>query len=408
MGDDGSKAHQAAGGSQGPTPTGDSDAQAKGPSTMPEGFHRRLCQTVGLVLIAADVDLKLCTWNRAATRVFGADARTMIGSPMVAVFPPDQQETARSLLRRAVEHGEVGQFEFRHLDPQQRWREMSAVISPVADEDGKPLGASVFMRDITLRMKLESEVDRSRKLSSMGEMAGAMAHHFNNILGGIVTSVDFALTSDDARLQRRALEKTAKAVGRAGILLESLLAFAEGVHTSSDLGDLTEIVLEVADQVESDLSAAGIELQLNLHTIPTTPVPRTHIQTVLSHLIHNSVDAMPGGGIMHLELAPEGDRFRLTLRDVGCGIPAEQMERIFEPFFSTKSAVSDAPERNPGLGLSIVHGILQEIGAEISVDSTLGQGTTFNILLSAAPDPPEGSRPARTGKEGSTGVGGAH
>ncbi|MCH7701869.1 MAG: PAS domain-containing protein [Planctomycetes bacterium] len=390
MGNDGSKAHQAAGGSQGPRPTGDSQTHADGPSTMPQEFHRRLCETVGVVLIAADPELKLCTWNGAATRIFGADARIMIGTPMVSIFPPDQRETARSLLRRAVDHGEVGQFEFRHLDPQERWREMSAIVSPVADENGKPLGASVCMRDITLRMKLEREVDRSRKLSSMGEMAGAMAHHFNNILGGIVTSVDFALTSDDARLQRRTLESTAKAVGRATILLESLLAFAEGVHTSSDLGDLTEIVLEVADQLEGELSAAGIELHLNLHTIPTTPVPRTHIQTVLSHLIHNSVDAMPGGGIINLELAPEGDRFRLTLRDVGCGIPAEQMERIFEPFFSTKSAVSDAPERNPGLGLSIVHGILQEIGAEISVDSTLGQGTTFNILLSAAPDPPEG------------------
>ncbi len=390
IGDDGSKAHQAAGEPEGGVPTGDSPVRSEGPSTMPEGFHRRLCQTVGIVLMAADADLRLCTWNGAATRVFGAEARTMIGSPMVAIFPPDQRETARSLLRRAVEHGEVGQFEFRHLDPQERWREMSAVVSPVADESGKSLGVSVCMRDITLRMKLEREVDRSRRLSSMGEMAGAMAHHFNNILGGIVTSVDFALTSDDARLQRRALEKTAKAIGRATILLESLLAFAEGVHVSSDLGDLTEIVLEVADQVESELSAAGIELHLNLQTIPITPVPRTHIQTVLSHLIHNSVDAMPGGGILNLELAPDGDRFRLTLRDVGCGIPDEQMERIFEPFFSTKSAASDAPERNPGLGLSIVHGILREIGAEISVDSTLGQGTTFNILLSAVRDPPGG------------------
>ena len=388
MGDEGSKAHQTAGGLQENTTTGDSRTHTDGPSKMPPEFHRRLCETVGLVLMASDVDLNLCTWNGAATRIFGADARSMIGRPMVAVFPPDQRETARNLLRRAIERGEVGQFEFRHLDPQERWREMSAIISPVTDENGQPLGASVFIRDVTLRMKLEHEVDRSRKLSSMGEMAGAMAHHFNNILGGIVTSVDFALASDDARLQRRTLEKTAKAVGRATILLESLLAFAEGVHTSLDLGDLTEIVLEVADQVESELSAAGIELHLNLHTIPTTPVPRTHIQTVLSHLIHNSVDAMPGGGIMHLELAPDGDRFRLTLRDVGCGIPHEQMERIFEPFFSTKSAASGAPEQNPGLGLSIVHGILQEIGAEISVDSTLGQGTTFNILLSATPDPP--------------------
>jgi len=389
MGDESSKDRQAAEAREGSTPNVSRHTRADIPSTMPRGFHRHLCETVGVVLIAADTEMKLCTWNGAATRIFGAEAHSMIGSSMVAIFAPPQRETARSMLRRAIEHGEVGQFEFRHLDPQERWREMSAIISPVADEKGTVLGVSVCMRDITLRMKLEREVDRSRKLSSMGEMAGAMAHHFNNILGGIVTSVDFALSSDDPRLQQRTLEKTAKAVGRATILLESLLAFAEGVHTSSDLGDLTEIVLEVADQVESELSAAGIELHLNLHTIPTTPVPRTHIQTVLSHLIHNSVDAMPGGGIMHLELAPEGDQFRLTLRDVGCGIPDEQMERIFEPFFSTKSVVSGAPERNPGLGLSIVHGILREIGAEISVDSTLGQGTTFNILLSAAPDPQE-------------------
>jgi len=354
----------------------------------PDAFYARLCQSAGFALIAADTSLNVCTWNAAAERVFGIDARSKLGTPLVDAFGPGQRQTIRDLLKRAVEFGEVGQFEFRHLDSQQRWREMSAVISPVTDDADRALGVSVYVRDITLRTKLEREVERSRKLSSMGEMAGAMAHHFNNILGGIVTSVDFALTSDDLRIQRRALEKTAEAVGRASLLLDSLLAFAEGVHGQADLGDLTEIVLEVADQMEGELAGAGIELRLNLLAIPVTPVPRTHLQTVLTHLIHNSVDAMPGGGVIDIELAPEGDRFRLTLRDAGCGIPDDQMERIFEPFFSTKSAASAAPSRNPGLGLSIVHGILQAIGAQISVDSTLGTGTTFNILLSAAEDPP--------------------
>jgi signal transduction histidine kinase len=132
---------------------------------------------------------------------------------------------------------------------------------------------------------------------------------------------------------------------------------------------------------EPELKRSGVELQLHVRPIPVTPVPRGAVLTVLSKLVSNAVESMPKGGMLRIELGLSGDRVELKLSDTGAGISPENMERIFEPFFSTKKASTTEVGRNPGLGLAVVHGILLDIGGEITVDSTLGKGTTFSVFL---------------------------
>ena len=130
-------------------------------------------------------------------------------------------------------------------------------MAPVVSDDGTRIGASLFIRDITKRLALQREVFEARKMASLAEMAGAIAHHFNNIAGGVVTSIDFAIDRQDAVIQDRVLRQTSKALARATKLMNGLLAFSGADEPTTDLSDLTELVLEVADEADEVVSIAG-------------------------------------------------------------------------------------------------------------------------------------------------------
>jgi PAS domain S-box-containing protein len=321
--------------------------------------------------------------------MFGAGAAQMLGVPLLSIIPQEGRAQAETMLWNALTSGAVGGFEFPYRDAQGGRRQLAASVAPVANELGVIVGTSAVVRDITNRLVLQDQLAQSRKMASLGQMAGTMAHYFNNILGGIVTSVDFALASDNPAMQKRVLEKTAKALSRASHLLDSLLTFAEGDYKTADLADLTESFLEVVEQVTPELEEANITAQVDVEPIPVTAVPSVQMRTVLSNLIHNAIEAMPDGGKLTLSLGPakapeEGLAIRIT--DTGCGVPDEQLDRLFEPFYSTKSAMEEGESvGRPGLGLAVAHGIVQVLGGRISVKSSVGVGSTFEVVLPVRP-----------------------
>lgn len=215
-----------------------------------DSYYRLLCEQMGVAVTACDENLHITVWNRAAMRMFGAAADLMIGTPLVAVLPAPHREAAQRMLSEAIATGATSQLDFDDHDPAGERRELALTIAPIVLESGLRIGASACFRDITARIRLQSEVDGSRKMAALGNMAGAVAHHFNNILGGVVTSVDFAIMRDDPVTDRRVLEQTGKSVLRASAIIRGLLAFAEGDRRGQDLGDVTEIVNKVADDLE--------------------------------------------------------------------------------------------------------------------------------------------------------------
>lgn len=356
----------------------------------PDDYLRSLCEHSGASVIGTDAGLCIQFWNQAAARMFGAQATQMLGAPLLSVIPQESRPQAEKMLWSALTAGTIGGFEFCLRDPQGRPRQLAASVAPVMNDEGVIVGASAVVRDITNRMVLQEQLARSRKMASLGQMAGTMAHYFNNILGGIVTSVDFALASDNPAMQKRVLEKTAKSLSRASHLLDSLLTFAEGDYKTADLADLTEIFLEVIEQVTPELEEANIALEVNTTAIAVTPVPGMQMKTVLSNLVHNAMEAMPEGGKLILTLGPADDGYAVRVSDTGCGLTEEQLERIFEPFYSTKSAVEEGEYvGRPGLGLAVAHGIVQVLGGRIVVQSREGVGSTFEVRLPAKAHLPE-------------------
>ncbi|GAF71135.1 unnamed protein product, partial [marine sediment metagenome] len=272
-------------------------------------------------------------------------------------------------------------FEFQHRDAHGEPREVAGTMAPVVSESGERIGASVCVRDITRRIMLQTELYESRKMVALGEMAGAIAHHFNNILGGVVMSIDYANASGDAAIKSRVLKQVGAALQRATTLVNGLGAFAEGDKRADDLSDLTETVNELADDLEEDLKGRGIEFTLDMPELPVVPVPRVQVRTILHNITQNAIEAMPDGGSLRIDVSFYDHSVVILIVDTGCGLDEAAKSRIFEPFWSTKSVLSARAGEATGLGLAIAHGLVHVLGGTISVTSEPGKGSCFRVTL---------------------------
>jgi len=254
-----------------------------------------------------------------------------------------------------------------------------------------------------VRRELEEQLRQSQKLEAVGQLAGGVAHDFNNLLtaiNGYSDQVDMAVANDPAG--RRAVESLREVTRQAAGVTRSLLTFSSKVPSHKERVELRELVRKTAHLLQRMVPAS-----VHMATEPPGEPPvwlyadGIQLQQVIMNLALNARDAMPAGGRLEIRVAelsgtaadaarrgwkgaaPPAERFaELAVSDTGTGIPPETRERIFEPFFTTK-----ARGQGTGLGLAIVHGIVQEHGGRIEVESTPGRGSTFRIILPVVDEP---------------------
>lgn len=347
-----------------------------------EAFYENLLENLGMAVVATDADYKIRTWNAAATRVFGAGADRMMGTPIISIIPQDRRRAASRMLRRTVRTGETIQFEFQHRDAHGTRRELVGTMAPVVSDSGKRVGASISVRDITQRIALQSELSESRKMASLGEMAGAIAHHFNNILGSVVVSIDYARSSDDVAIKIRVLDQLAVALQRATTLVGGLLAFAEGDRRIDARSDLKDIINDLAGEFKREVEGTGIEFTLSMPRLPSILVPGVQVKTICRNILRNAIEAMADGGTLHVDVSADDSTCVMLFEDTGCGLDEAAKSRIFEPFWTTKGVLaSGGASAATGLGLAIVHGLVNMLRGTISVTSQVGKGSCFRVTL---------------------------
>jgi len=259
---------------------------------------------------------------------------------------------------------------------------------PIFDESGKVSLVVEHIRDITERKKLEEEILKSQKLESLGVLAGGIAHDFNNLLTSVLGNISLAkaLAGHNDKIARR-LEDAEKATLRAGDLTRQLLTFSRGGAPVKKSVSMRQIL---SDSASFALRGSNVrcELQIPDNLFPVEADPG-QISQVVNNLIINADQAMPDGGIIlvtaenalvgpgELPTIPAGNYVKLSVRDGGCGIPEANLDKIFDPYFTTKP-------KGTGLGLATVYSIIRKHGGLITVDSTLGKGTTFHVYLPAS------------------------
>jgi PAS domain S-box-containing protein len=328
----------------------------------------------------------------------------------IQIHPDDQPRFEASILEHFARRSQRFECEYRVRPPNGSWHWLLARGRCLFDAAGEPARFVGSAIDITEQKqsqldkeKLESQLRQSQKMEAIGTLAGGIAHDFNNILGAILGYSELALqrSAEDSDL-RRYLDNVMHATERAKKLVERILAFSRSGLGNQVQFNAQAVVAETLELLEASLPG-GIQLQKELaaDTAAVSGDP-TDLHQITMNLCTNAIQAMPGGGVLRVALVrselPEqrllargslspGAYVRLIVSDTGSGIPPAILERIFDPFFTTKGV-----GQGTGLGLSLVHGIVQDLGGAIDVASTTGQGTQFDVWLPVAAEMPMPAR----------------
>ncbi len=317
----------------------------------------------------------------------------------LAHYHPDDVDRPRSAIREhlrgATPHFDV-EFRLRHASGEWRWLRQRGVA--LRDEDGRAYRMAGSMEDIhefklaeTRRARLEGELLQAKKLEAIGTLAGGIAHDFNNILSAILGYGEMAQkAAADGTALRRHVDAVVSAGMRAKSLVERILAFSRSGIGERVAVNVQDVVVEALDLFAAS-QPPGIRIERRLAAGDAAIIgDPTQIHQVVMNLCANGAQAMKSNGtlIVSLDVAdsdgvvaatsalPPGRYLRLAVEDHGVGIPENVRERIFDPFFTTKDVGVGT-----GLGLSLVHGIVMDLGGGIDVESAPGAGSTFTVYL---------------------------
>ncbi len=355
----------------------------------------------------SDVEGKIVYWNHSARRLYGYSSDEVMGRDNSFLIPPEVMNELTSNQAKIRSGKSVLEYETTRLCKDGSCVHVTVGVSLVKDGNGTVIGTATVARDITARRQaeaervaLESQLRESQKMEAIGTLAGGIAHDFNNALATILGNVELARqdsTHNPPALE--SLEEIRKAGTRARNLVQQILSFSRRQPIERKPIDLAPVVTEAARLLRATLPAR-LSLEVSCDPVPPVLADAGQIAQILINLGTNALQAVrngPGRIDMRLDTVPldaitspdwalealrarqPGRAVRIIVSDSGQGMDAVTKERLFEPFFTTKPV-----GEGTGLGLSVVHGIVQGHEGVITVDSEPGKGATFIVYLPVA------------------------
>lgn len=350
----------------------------------------------GVALIEADG--RILAANQAMTRLTGGPdggSGVLSGRDFSALVQASDRPTLGALIAAARAEGKAeGELALANIDGEGRF--VSAVLHDATEGGmGARSGAIViYLVDVSSRRELEERMIQSQKMQAVGQLAGGIAHDFNNLLTAMSGFCDLLLTrhrsGDPSFADIMQIRQNAN---RAANLVRQLLAFSRRQALNARVVDVSETLADLSHLLRR-LIGADIDLRIT-HGRGLKPVlvDQSQLEQVLVNLIVNARDAMDGSGVIQVrtynvrvdrplrrrdETVPVGDYVLIEVGDSGAGVPEENLDRVFEPFFSTKEVGAGT-----GLGLSTVYGIVKQTNGFVFLESVVGEGATFSIYLPA-------------------------
>ncbi len=327
-------------------------------------FSNRLVETMPAGLIAVDLNLEITSWNREAMVILGENCRPVLPVALVemaAAMGDKRQKISRELVFPALSGGSLV---------------LDVVGSPIRDDGQETSGYLFLFRDLTELAALKQEVERSRRLAAVGKLAAGVAHEIRNPLSSIKGfATYFRERYKGVAEDRETADIMIHEVERLNRAITQLLEFARPVPVVARPVDVKTLVAHSLKLVENDLNARGIGVE---KTIPADQEPvitdPDRLNQILLNLYLNAIQAMDNGGTLGVKAVTLKKVLSVEVSDTGSGIAPADMEKIFDPYYTTRA-------RGTGLGLAMVHRNLEAMGADIRVESIEGQGTTFFIKI---------------------------
>ena len=339
-------------------------------------FNENIVESISVGVLAVDLEDRVEFWNSQMEVMYATPRSEALGQPIGEVFPA---AFAQEFYRVRQTPGIHNLYKFRLNTPAGDARTTNIAIAPLVTKQFNVIGRLIIVDDITERIDLESQLSQAEKMSSIGLLAAGVAHEVNTplaVISSYAQMLQKQLNGDEKKAA--VLEKITKQTFRASEIVNSLLNFSRTSGTEFSEVDLNKIIHETLALLEHQLKTAHVKVEQKLYDgLPTIYGNSGKLQQVFLNLFLNAKDAMPNGGVIRVATS-NGDNVRVMVSDSGAGIAQEHIQRIYDPFFTTKNGGREG-RKGTGLGLSVTYGIIQEHAGKIQVESRVGEGTTFHL-----------------------------
>ncbi|WP_407177960.1 PAS domain S-box protein [Bradyrhizobium sp. STM 3562] len=359
-----------------------------------EQLARNIIETALDAFVQIDENGSILNWNSQAEQIFGWSRDAVLGKDLIqlVVVEADHDELREALSRfRTLGHGQIlgprREITVRRRDG----KELTAELSLTATKTRTGFVFNGFFRDLTEKIAAEERIRQSEKMEAIGQLTGGIAHDFNNILTVITGTIEILGAAVAKEPQLAAITKMIdEAAARGADLTQHLLAFARRQPLQPREIDINTLIIDTAKLLRPTLGE-HIEIESVFEDEACIAlVDPNQLATAILNLALNARDAMPGGGKLILETASiyldeayarvndvrPGRYSMIAVSDTGTGIPAAILDRVFDPFFTSKG-----PGKGTGLGLSMVYGFIKQSAGHIKIYSEEGVGTTIKMYL---------------------------
>ncbi len=341
-------------------------------------FNENIVESISVGVLAVDLEDHIESWNSQMEVMYAQARSQVLGQKLSQVFPTPFME---EFYRVRQNPGIHNLYKFRLKTPAGDTRIANVAIAPLVTRKFSVIGRLIIVDDITERMELESQLSQAEKMSSIGLLAAGVAHEVNTPLA-VISSYAQMLTkhvNGDPKVGDL-LDKITRQTFRASEIVNNLLNFSRTSATEFTDVNINKVITETLNLLEHQFKTARIKVETGLHQdLPLIHGNAGKLQQVFLNLFVNAKDAMAGGGGTLRIATSNGAGVQVSISDTGPGIAPEHINKIYDPFFTTKTSPREGQSRGTGLGLSVTYGIIQEHAGKIRVESFPGRGTTFYL-----------------------------
>ncbi len=332
------------------------------------------------VIVSKDLNGTITSWNEAATRVFGYSPEEMIGESILKLIPENLHSDEKRIIENIRAGRRIEHFETVRLAKDGRLIDVSLTVSPIKDQEGRVIGASKILRDVSIRKRMEQSLLQAEKIAATGRMAATIAHEVNNPLEAVMNLLYLLRTKITDDEGRDFLATAEDELGRVSHIAKQTLGYYRE-HAAASLASVSEIAEHALTIYEPRCTVAGIAVRRSIGPSTKIVLRRGEMMQVISNLIANSIYAMRDGGTLSLSVSDTSSAEEgvvLTVEDDGGGIAPTDLPKVFDAFFTTRTTVGT------GIGLFVAKQFVEGHGGRISIESDSesdNHGTTVRVFL---------------------------
>jgi two-component system sensor histidine kinase AtoS len=341
-------------------------------------FLSRLIEGSAEAIVTIDPDARMTSWNHAAENIYGWKADEIVGRSIRLLLPPEPEAIEDfKWIEQIVRAGQaVRDHEVTRMHKDGHRLDVRITRWPIFDATGAYLGSTGIVRDVSKIKEMEAKLVEAERLAAVGELAASVAHEIKNPLAGIRGACEIIsemFPEDDPR--RELSTEVHRQIDRLDRTLRDLLLFSKPQETRPEPADIHDVIEHVLSVLLGDAQARGIVVQRRYaDPMPRVPLDAHQMEQVFFNILLNACQAMNFEGTIAIATEVEPERVRVRIRDAGPGIPPEIAERIFKPFFTTRS-------KGTGLGLAIVRNIVNAHGGGITAGTAPEGGAEVVLAL---------------------------